>query len=527
MLARLGKDGLVVTVILLLLLVLLGLSGWLVFNYYIISVPHAKTAQTSPINVVAISNITQSESQTTQTTTISQRPHFTHVAIPSNQAWETIKQLDAYQEKLKTQLFEKKYEELELFLESLYQAVIDRPEQEFELFFAYSTFEQVDDSMMVAIEHWAETRPSAYQAQLALGTNYIKMGWKIRGSGYSRSVKPEDMRTFTLWQKKALLPLHAALKQRPQHPIVWSQIINAECIVSGAKCIEKLAPAIEQQIPNGYFAHSVLLNYMQPKWFGSTRMIRDYLRRTIQPKLGQAPYLSGLLAAEYSEAKAKAYDDKNYEMVKYFAEKQLETGRSSDNLKTMYYACMRLEDTVQAKEIINELLTKHKFAATSIREIVAHYTNLYRYKGDELYREGKLSDAIKQYDQALEMSPADTRVLEWRSKAHLTLNHYAEAEADARVLMAVNPDYYEGFRQADYSLAYQKRWEDILLIWEDYLSRHPDDAKAYYERGGTYFQMHNYPASLQDVQKSCELGSEQACAWRDRLITHPSLQNSN
>jgi tetratricopeptide (TPR) repeat protein len=72
-------------------------------------------------------------------------------------------------------------------------------------------------------------------------------------------------------------------------------------------------------------------------------------------------------------------------------------------------------------------------------------------------------------------------------------------------------------RSADHLLARQKRWDEILEIWNRYISRQPPNADAYYERGGTHFQKGDMAAARADATKACELGKAQACEMVERL----------
>ncbi len=69
----------------------------------------------------------------------------------------------------------------------------------------------------------------------------------------------------------------------------------------------------------------------------------------------------------------------------------------------------------------------------------------------------------------------------------------------------------------DYALSKTAEWPRIATMWGNYIALHPEDGRAYDERGGTFMQMRNFPASLADSQRGCELGVSAARAYAARL----------
>ena len=84
--------------------------------------------------------------------------------------------------------------------------------------------------------------------------------------------------------------------------------------------------------------------------------------------------------------------------------------------------------------------------------------------------------------------------------------------AELRLRVAADPDSFEAARDLDYALAGLGRFEEILPIWETYLARHPDDARAWYERGGTWSRLGKVDRAMADCRRACELGLDRACA---------------
>lgn len=89
--------------------------------------------------------------------------------------------------------------------------------------------------------------------------------------------------------------------------------------------------------------------------------------------------------------------------------------------------------------------------------------------------------------------------------------------AALREAVAANPDDFEVHRQLDHALFQQRRLEEIVPIWNTYLLRHPDDGRAWLERGGTWYHLKDYDRAHQDARRACELGVRDGCGRAQQL----------
>lgn len=63
----------------------------------------------------------------------------------------------------------------------------------------------------------------------------------------------------------------------------------------------------------------------------------------------------------------------------------------------------------------------------------------------------------------------------------------------------------------------QKRLDEILEHWSDYVERHPRDVVAIYERSGTHYHNGDMDSARRDVERACRLGHEDACRTQRRF----------
>lgn len=133
------------------------------------------------------------------------------------------------------------------------------------------------------------------------------------------------------------------------------------------------------------------------------------------------------------------------------------------------------------------------------------------------YREKKYADAIAAYDKLQPESGRDALLTYWRGMAQWQLGQADKALQDFRRTIELDPANFDAHRNADRILSQQRRWDEILDLWNPYISRNPANADAYFERGGTNFHKGDMAAARADATKACELGKQEACAWVDRL----------
>jgi len=139
-----------------------------------------------------------------------------------------------------------------------------------------------------------------------------------------------------------------------------------------------------------------------------------------------------------------------------------------------------------------------------------------REKAFALHRQGRYAEAGRIYDQLVGKDDGDNDILFWRGVARRYEGRHEDALADWRRVMEVDPRKYEAHLHADRILSELKRFEECIDLWNQFLEAVPGHKDAFFERGGAYFRLRNFPAALSDAQRACELGRMDACpAARD------------
>jgi hypothetical protein len=104
-----------------------------------------------------------------------------------------------------------------------------------------------------------------------------------------------------------------------------------------------------------------------------------------------------------------------------------------------------------------------------------------------------------------------------RGVAELRSSQNAAAIADFEKSLALDPDRFETYDALGAALSKNRQWATAVQHWDDYIQRHPEDGRAYCERGGAYSWLHDLAHMRADAAKACSLGDQQCCQIAGKL----------
>jgi hypothetical protein len=419
-------------------------------------------------------------------------------------------------------LYAAQYDELEQLLEQLRQdAARDPATREFALLQAYFAFENTESRMREELDAWLQVRPESAAALSARSRHRIEAAWDRRGGGYSAEVAKDAMADFERLLGLARQDAEAALAKVPDHPVAWSNLIRATCGTEGASGLTPLIERLQEQAPASYTAHRVVLNFLQPRWGGSYEVMARYAEMA-QAERARNARLEVLRGYPHWAAGEDARTDKDHAKAVEHYNRALAFGEEPDFLSSRSRALRHL---FRFKEALADMTARHEhFASRESKEALDEAQAGMREDAYKLHRANQDAEAIKAYQAFLEVWPDDEDVLFYFAQVSSRMNHYNEALRAYRRVIEMNPTRFEAVQGADHTLAREKRWNEILPLWDAYLARVPDSAQGWFEQGGTYYQMGDLPKAYANVVKACELKFDQACAWKQRLSQHPGLK---
>jgi tetratricopeptide (TPR) repeat protein len=253
---------------------------------------------------------------------------------------------------------------------------------------------------------------------------------------------------------------------------------------------------------------------MRPEWGADSWVLEEYLKASqldIQkhvywrPLLGYRDYLSCL----------QLIKEKKKQEAQSSCEKALSYGPDETYIKKAISLYMDLGEFQKARKSIESLRTA--FPSNYWDSVTQEYIDAFTRHAKTFDGKGKTSIAIQAYNEILHLFPGRADTLIARGNAHRSLGQWDSAEKDFLSVIARDPDHYSAYVGLDYTLAYQKRFREIVPFWKAYLSRNPQNSKAHYELGGTYFHLGDYENAYGAAQKACDLGHKEACQQAKRL----------
>lgn len=96
----------------------------------------------------------------------------------------------------------------------------------------------------------------------------------------------------------------------------------------------------------------------------------------------------------------------------------------------------------------------------------------------------------------------------------------AAAISDFQQSIALDPNRFETYKALDDVLMKDRQWATDVQYWTQYIGLHPNDGRAYCERGAAYSWLHDTPHSLGDAEKACNLGDQTCCQMVRNFLAH-------
>lgn len=414
---------------------------------------------------------------------------------------------------------------------------------------ANGTFAMADERLTPLLRRWIEHSPDSFAPYLARGSHLSAMAWKVRGGKTVDKTESDRMERFGSMLLLANTDLERAIELRPTAVAAYLKLLGNAC--SGGAPLEeqaKIRDAALRQCPNCYMPHRVFMVGLKPRWGGSYAAMDAYAKEQ-QRRVGENPKLRVLLgfaaldrcdaqmiaknfAAAREECDAAVAVAPNYPVFllqraqvairdKRYAQAvedldivleqwPQETAARVARAKALMYQ-RRYEDAIPDMLVARRSNPVDSKAKTWTAEVLKWV----RSEAVRSFDEGDYARSQEVLEMGLELDPEaqDLHGQLGRVRAKLgtgTIEALAEA----------NPDDFNALRDKDHALAAQGRYDEILPMWDDYLSRHPKDGRAYFERGGTHHHLGHEEKARADIERGCSLGVKQACQiakrWRGR-----------
>ncbi len=445
---------------------------------------------------------------------------------------------------LRSQLYHARYEDLDRHFTAFQEAFERDPRHEYWAMDAADAFASAEPELGEALDAWVAASPSSFAAYLARGTHRTRLAYALRGARSARDTPAEDFAALKPALAGALEDLARALELRPGLVAASRVLIQARLLGGGpaerAAAIERATsacPACFQVRVTSIFA-------LAPRWGGSYEEMGKLAlaaRAELNPRFRLLPGYIDLDKArrlrtekrypQAIEALAPACAlGEHWEFLQLRGALRRSNGELAaaradlaralalrPGIAGTHFERALLEFDEKAWEAAGlELLAGLRLDPTAAdgRALHGPVVQGLIHQGWSQHLEGQVAEAVRVLDLAIELDPSNAQAHQRRT---VVLGGGRRPDA-ARVaamqaLFAERPDDLLVLRQLDYALAFAREdFERIDGLWTAYLARHPDEGRAFLERGGARRHLDRPEDSRADLWRACQLGFSEGCA---------------
>jgi tetratricopeptide (TPR) repeat protein len=405
---------------------------------------------------------------------------------------------------------------------------------------AADAFGSAEPSLQPKLDAWVAASPASFASYLARGAYWSAVGWARRGAKFATETPTDDFTAMRDAFERATADLAKALSLRPK--LVAARSFRVRILSSSSGQSQAMRDEVDRATaacPGCYRIRLIYLADTTPRWGGSYDAMRAYAR-TCDPALNvRCKLLPGLVdddlgdlgwtqhrldEAEQDLDRAVALGDcstflverseirdarREYAGALEDADRALPLWHGAQVVLARAWA---LDGLGRREEAGRTLLEGLRVDPTNRRgkELAPTVVSGLRYDAQEAIKAGRRDDALRLLDLAAEIAPSDSNVLRQRAWALLGSENPDIPALEAAV--AKNPDDLRLHQELDYAISKETHdFARIAAMWTEYIGRHPDEARAYMERAGTYHNLGRTTESKADAKTACELGISEGC----------------
>lgn len=451
--------------------------------------------------------------------------------------------------KIRTMLREGRFDALNAMLEELRVAALKDVRREDDLVAAYIAFTVNDRSFEALLDRWVDASPNAYQPYLARAKYLFDMGWFARGGAWASETSDGQFEAMGEYLGRAAKDFRKALERQERIIVPYSMLIWMVDRSEGPDIAERVLRKALEISPASFHVRRSFLQSITPRWGGSyermAAVIEESGAHVARNKKLSA--LAGYIAYDQGDLQRikKNYDAaerlfteaiSHGEFSGYYKERATVRHRQEKHLLALddinraielwphdsdcYYrraaildSLKRLEEALRDVETA-DLLGPNDENVARLRKRLASEFELAGYRRQQ---DKALTGAIADYGTAIRANPDSVQAYLRRAKALAQERRLDEALADLERARQADPNEFDVYLTADWVLFQRRDWDAIIGWWDRYLALHPENGRAYVERGGAYHHKGDRASALRDAKRGADLGSVEGRQLYERL----------
>ena len=441
---------------------------------------------------------------------------------------------------LRSVFWHRKYAELTRDFEQLEDAFEADPRKEYWPIDAGDAFDSAEPALAAKLDQWVAANADSFAPYLARGAYELAVGEAKRGHEWAKDTPRADLDAMMDPLRRSKADLHRALAMRPKLVAAMRLLIDVDSWVGDEAGKTAMIDRATTSCPACFQVRATYLLMKRPRWGGDYASMDAFASaapRGLNPRFALlAGYADMDRANVASQRKDYAAATNHIERAMKLGDHWaffLERGRVREYQKNwpgaladferanelrpdvpevLFARALALDNLKRDEDAARSLLEGLRVTATDddARELFPYVVSNLDWYGWDAFKKGRRADALRIYDLAAALAPTQRDLLQRRAYIIVGSDHPdIPALQDA---VRKNPDDLRLHQQLDYSLAQKRRFPEVVAMWTDYIARHPDEATAYRERGGAYFQMRRVAEARADAAKACDLGDNEGCA---------------
>lgn len=437
----------------------------------------------------------------------------------------------------------KQFDELDNTLGRFEQAFKTDYRSEFSLFDEYDTFGTADPNLSGPLNEWVALKPSSARARLARAIHEMAKGWQARGGGWTSETTNAQFQGMEDHFGIAIQDARAALKLDPS-------LLNGYIVLVDIYDASGNAADAERAYEDGIrlFSGSLMLrvlhvNGLAPRWGGSHQKMGDLIAKT-KTMESQNPALHVLEGfIDLDEGRNACNENKKEEAIRHFSDalkagefylfledraacylemKQYEKALADTEIalpqrpqrvRTLWLHADALASLDRVSEAVHDydLAQKIDPLDNQVQQARRYQSSIRVNKGNQLGRSKKTDEALAELQNAILLDPTNPNAYSYHAWALGMKKDFAKANAEIEKAVLLDPQLLTTYQMADIVCNQQKRWDQAVRYWTQYLQLHPEKAEAYLARARDHYFHNEKDAAITDAKKACDLGDTEGC----------------
>jgi tetratricopeptide (TPR) repeat protein len=409
---------------------------------------------------------------------------------------------------LRALLAARRFTELTTYVETLQSEFEADPKREAWPSDAGDAFDTADPELLPLLDAWAASAPASFAPLFARGNYWVTVAYARRGSKWARDTPTSDLAAMDDAAARAWKDLEQAIAIRPKlvaarttemtmlRAFTQKQTFAQTFDAAVATCATCFLPRVQRMIA------------LVPRWGGSFAAMDAFARESITVANTRMRVLGGYVDYE----RARELREKN-DLAEALAAIERALAVGDDSLffeERARIHSLRNEAAPALADLDRAVSLRPGYPSLRADRARAHLLlQHWEDAGRDLLAALRV-DSTNEAGRAL--MPGTVKALVYASSEARRAGHDDEAARTFALALDFGRSDFDVNKAIDDELAREGRFDRVVALWTDYLASHPNDGRAYLERGGAYFNLRRAKEAYDDATKACDLGVAEGCA---------------